>query len=280
MSHDNMIERLSAEDYAPDPSLVYVDLHKLHPIFDRLAYRANIILVGPKGIGKTLAVAAWAGANKVPIITADCSEDVRRSHLIGTFILRGQESPFVLGPLPTAIEIANEVGHCILCLEEINALTPQMQKVLNPLGDFRRKLEVPECKRVFSLKGGAKLWLCGTMNTSVYGGVYELNEDLKSRFRMFPLNYPNKGEEKGLLKQVLTVNGVDDKTIQNVLTLAHDTRQKSLDYSLSPRDVVQLIEDISVCGLEAALWMVTGKFEDTDRAYVKERIKSTFDVQV
>ena len=99
--------------------------------------RANMVLVGPKGIGKSLSVASYAAKVDSPVITFDCSEDVRRSHLLGMFVLRGNETPFVLGPLTTAFEIANETGRCILILEEINALSPQMQKVLNAPLDFR-----------------------------------------------------------------------------------------------------------------------------------------------
>jgi nitric oxide reductase NorQ protein len=276
---DVQIERLGAADHAPDTNLKYVDNYKLHALFDKIAFQSNVILVGPKGIAKTLSVATWAAKHEHPIVTFDCSEDVRRSHLIGMFILRGDESPFILGPITTAIEIANEVGRCILCLEEVNALTPQMQKVLNPIGDFRRKVEVPECKRVFRLKPNAKLWLCGTMNTSVYGGVYELNEDLKSRFRMLPLDYPNKGQEQRVVKEVVG-NGVPEKTVKDILQLAHETRQKALDYSLSTRDVVQIIEDIKVCGVEQALWLATGKFEGQERDFIKTRIESIFGCKV
>lgn len=270
-----VIDRLGAEDYAPDTSLTYIDHLQLHKLFDDISFRSNLILTGPKGIAKTLSVAAWAGKKQCPIVTFDCSEDVRRSHLIGMFTLRGDETPFVLGPIPTAIEIANEVGQCILCLEEINALTPQMQKVLNPIGDFRRKVEVPECKRVFRLNDGAKLWLCGTMNTSVYGGVYELNEDLKSRFRIVPLDYPPKNAEKKILSE-LGSDGVKSEDVTNVLTLAHETRQRSLDYALSTRDVVQILEDAQHCGLKTALWLASGKFEGQDRQYVEQRIESIF----
>lgn len=276
--NDIAVERLPSEAYAPDSTLVYEDVFSLHPLFDKVAFRSNLILVGPKGVAKTLSVASWAGQHKHPIVTFDCSEDVRRSHLLGMFTLRGDSSPFILGPLPTAFEIANEVGVCILCLEEINALTPSVQKMLNAACDFRRKIEVPECKRVFRLKEGVKLWVCGTMNTSVYGGVYQLNEDLKSRFRMLPVDYPEKGDETRIVKAVL--GDVKKDTIKDVLTLAHESRQKSLAYSLSTRDVVQIIEDIGICGVEGALRLASGKFEGSDREFFLTRVGSIFGVQV
>jgi MoxR-like ATPase len=273
------IERMTAQEYAPRQGLKFIDVFNLHGLYDGLAYRSNLILVGPKGIGKTLSFQTFAAKSKTPIITFDCSEDVRRSHLIGHHILRGDETPFVLGPLTTAFEIANEVGRCILVLEEVNGLSPQMQKVLNAQADFRRRIEVPECQKVFKLNEGAQLWLTGTMNTAVYGGVYALNEDLKSRFRLLALDYPRPSEEKEILNGVIdpaVLAKLEPKVIDRVIQLAIETRQKALEYALSPRDVQQIIEDIANVGLSKALRVLIGKFDGEDREAIKERLKSIF----
>lgn len=276
------IERLPASDYVPVKNLVYVDVFGLHDLYKDMAYRANLILVGPKGTGKTLSVASFAAKDEAAIITYDCSEDVRRSNLIGQNYIRGDETPFILGPLTTAFEIANETGKCILALEELNALTPQQQKLLNAVSDFRRKVEVPEAGRVFRLNEGAKLWLVGTMNTAVYGGVYALNEDLKSRFRMIDVNYPAPKDEKQVVLTTAMgkVTSLDPKVIEQVILLAHETRQKALEYALSTRDVVQIVEDIAYLGLEKAMRVAIGKFEGDDKSTVIERITSIFGIKL
>lgn len=272
-----MIEYLGAEHYEPKPDLHYVDINHLHEIYDKVAFRSHLALVGPKGVGKTLSIQAWCAGKGVPIVTFDCSEDVRRSNLIGAFILRGDQTPFVLGPLTTAIQIANDHGSCVLVMEELNALTPQMQKLLNSTTDFRRRIEVPEAQRVFTLKEGAKLWFTGTMNTSVYGGVYQLNEDLKSRLRLLPLAYPSETEEAALLKEILDI---DPKLAKKLVTLARDTRQGASEYALSTRDIVQIAEDADLVGLQRAMWMASGKFEDTGRGYFHERVRSIFKISL
>jgi len=193
--------------------------------------------------------------------------------------MRGNETPFVLGPLTTAVEVANEAGRCLLVLEELNGLTPQMQKVLNPLLDFRRRMEVPECGRVFELRPGAQLWVTGTMNSSAYGGVYALNEDLKSRFRMLALDYPEPEAERAIVASHFQ-GDLDEPLLAKVLLLAQETRQKALDYALSPRDVVQVLEDARAVGLQRALRLVLGKFEGADAETVRQRIHSIFHVKL
>lgn len=140
-------------------------------------------------------------------------------------------------------------------------------------------MEVPEAQKVFKLQPGKELWVTGTMNTAVYGGVYALNEDLKSRFRVISVDYPNPTSEKKILDAVLN-GGVRKEVVKQVMTLAHETRQASLDYALSPRDVVQLLEDIAALDLTRALRIVVGKFEGTDKATVRERITSIFKVDL
>lgn len=272
------IERLPSIVYRSNTDATkYSDVWGLHSLFDKMAFKSNLVLVGPKGVGKTLSFQSFAAKTSSPIVTFDCSEDVRRSNLLGMYVLRGDQTPFVLGPLTTAFEVANEVGSCILVLEEVNGLSPQMQKVLNPIADFRRRIEVPECGKVFELKSGAKIWLVGTMNTSAYGGVYALNEDLKSRFRMLSVGYPTPEEEQRII--MAHFGGiVDEVLMKKVMLLAQETRQKAMEYALSPRDVIQIIEDALLVGVDKSLRIILGKFEEDDQATIKSRVQSIFGI--
>ncbi len=270
-------ERLSATDYTPRKDLIYFDNKGMHELYDCVAFNGNHILVGPKGIGKSLSVQAYAHKISCPIITYDCSEDIRRSNLIGSYIIKGGETPFVLGPLPSAFEVANEAGQCILVLEEINSLLPTMQKILNPATDFRQRLEVPEIRRVFKLEPGKKLWIVGTMNPAIYSGVYSLNEDLKSRFRLIPLAYPKRMEETQILSTLLKGLTLPSGLIEKLVLLAHETRQNALEYALSTRDLVQIAEDTKAIGLSRALAMSCGKFEGEDIDAYKHRVESIFE---
>jgi len=111
------------------------------------------------------------------------------------------------------------------------------------------------------------------------GAVYSLNDDLKSRVRLIPLSYPNAEELRTIVTEAAQ-ELPEPRIVEHVLTLATETQTDALDYQLSPRDVVQILEDICWVGLEKALWIATGKFEEDDRAVIYERILSTFGVDL
>lgn len=155
-------------DFIAKDSPPYVDVHNLLDLFNTVAYHYNLLLKGPKGCGKSLAVDHFARISKTPKITMNCSEDSKEKHILGNFIIKqganGIESPWVLGSVAKAIDIANEYGRAILVFEEVNALTPQIQKQLNSLLDFRKCVDIGQLSRSFFLRENAFLWIVGTMN--------------------------------------------------------------------------------------------------------------------
>lgn len=276
-----------AAHHIPDSSLadLYEDVHNLHVYFDALAYEdeSNLILTGPKGIAKSLSVAAWAARASTPIITFNCSANDRDAQLIGHYILRGDETPFVLGPIPTAFKVANEHGRAVLLLEEINALDPSAQKLLNRSTDFHRDVEVSDAGVTLSLDEGCKLWIVATMNTAVYGGVFALNEDLKSRFNILNVGYPSLDQESQILKRRLkaVLETTKPSIVKSALNLALETRSdKSFAYALSTRDLVQFLTNVRRLGVERALRLLKGKFEDRDESLFKRRALSAFGVEL
>ena len=283
-----LTERIDTESYMLPEEFAdeeYVDVFNLHPLYEKMAFdpNSNVVLAGPKGIGKSVSVAAFAAKKGYPIVTFSCSEDAAKRDLYGQLTLRpGGNAPFVMGPITTAFDIANEVGHCVLVFEEINALSPACQKLLNPLCDFHRRIEVSAARRVFELENDAKLWVVGTMNASTYGGVYSLNEDLRSRLNIFPLGYPSLEDEKNILTTTMrdATKDVGQKTVNAVLRLAMETRKNEFEYALSTRDIVQILTNIRNVGLKPAMWIASGKFQDNDLNLFQARVKSAFKISL
>lgn len=271
-------------------NLKYVDTFDLLPMFQRLCFNPvtrtfdppNILLTGFKGNGKSLLFAHWAEVNQIPYLSLDCSEETRERHIKGGFVAKNGSTPFSMGTAANAIQVANEVGSAMLIFEELNALSPQRQKELNALTDWRKKIEVPELSWRLELAPHAKLFIGATMNPSgPYGGTYELNEDLKSRFVEIDMPYPPPGAEKRILKE-MTPDGVQipDEVLEKLVAIAKETRQEATGYALSPRDLVQFLHVFTRMGWEDALFLIGQKFANEDRVLVLKRIEDLTRVSV
>ena len=278
-----------AKDYLDIPNSPFVDVHGHlvnallltacgNKLYETLP---NILLNSPHGLGKSLLAVTFrtrlseqVGAD-IPMITVDCSQDTREQHLKGNLVGMGDETPFVLGPATDAINLANDMGCCILNLEEISALTPGSQKMLNSILDWRRSLEIPQLAKKFSLTEGARVLVWASMNPSAYGGVYTLNDDLRSRFREFRIPFPNQEQELEILKAVCSY--ADEALLENLTTLASQTRGDSLEYHFGTRDLVKFLEDAQrtqIIDLAAEINLLN-KFDGSERDTMADRIDAS-----
>lgn len=268
------------ELYVPHSS-IFVDVFNLFPEYEKFAFQdhGNLLLKGPKGNGKSLSIRSYAAEKHIPLVVVECSENTKDLQLIGRYVMIGRETNFILTGLPKAIKVANEVGRCILLLEEFNALTPQSQKLLNGVLQ-ERAIEVDALGKTYRLDQG-QVWFTGTMNPSIYGGTYELNEDLKSRVCEIEIDYPPNEFEKQIIKANLKTNPVSaDPMFQEIIDLtlrfAKESRQNAMGYSLSTRDVVRTLRMVLSNGLKTALQMVICKYEGEDRKTAIARLNSIF----
>lgn len=277
------VVRTSLEDTMYTRAPPYVDVFNLIPLYQKVMFKKNLLIKGPKGDGKSLSMVSFACHTQTPLITVPCSEDTKKKDLIGTFFIRGDETPFMLGGMATAIDIANEYGRAIIAFEEVNALTPQTQKQLNEFLDFRRSVSIPQIGRTYRLRDDANLWVVSMMNPSLYGGTYELNEDFRSRWVEVDLGYPTANQEMSVLEANIPIpDGVPSElyreVLRNCVSIASQTRDKTvgLSYALSTRDVVNLAGLIFLLGPDEALQLLSHKFEGKDHELMAKRISSTF----
>ncbi|EET90087.1 MAG: MoxR family ATPase [Candidatus Micrarchaeales archaeon] len=195
------------------------------------------MVYGPTGIAKTLSIeylaAAWNDRNKpaphssiIPLINVQCSRDSDAYSLIGHEVLENGVVKFQKGPLPIAIEEANKHGFAILVLDELSALTPEAQKILNPLFDERRAVIFGE--KAWFLNADSKLFIVATTNVigNGYGGINQINIDLMRRFiAKIALDFPTEIEEQKILEHFTKDVGL----IKNLIKLAQHTRKTDKD---------------------------------------------------
>ena len=274
------IRRSKAIDLIPDSDPNYKDIGLL-TILDKLAFKSALIMKGPKGAGKTLAIQEFAARNGYPIIRHDCTEDTSTRDFIGSFAAQGKSIFYALGAITTAIEVANEMGGAILILEEINSLSPGAQKMLNPIADYRQEISVAKIGKIFKVGPGKKIWVIGTMNPN-YSGTYSLNEDLRSRFAIFEVGYMKEDDEKDLLtthlknlREIEKLSSADTKVINGIMSLAQETRGNEMGYALSTRDLIRFLDNYyTFDSVDKPLKILEGKYDNDYLEALRARVAS------
>lgn len=290
----------------------YIEIaNELTHIRTTLQASENLVQYGPQGTGKTLSYEVVAAEEEIPCIQFDCSKDTKRSQLIAqtTFAVDpngNKKVEFIPSAIPKTILAANEYGSAMLVMEEINALAPNLQKMINQITDHRQAVEIPEAGTKVRLDDSASVMVGGTMNPSgITGGVFDLNDDLRSRFNEIKREFPTN--EK--LKDIMRVNGVSQKIgdegkvrnqiasfVQSVHSLAE---KQKVTYEFSPRDAVRLgtmwenyyryLDDVNDPGMNqsreslrlAIESSVEGKFRrDEETQLIQDQIEDCFAVSV
>jgi len=272
--------RLSAEDLVPSKDDCFVDVG-IVPTLEAIAWGDPLILKGPKGSGKTLAIEQFCAMVGAPRVRQNCNSETNTRDLIGTYGMQGDSVFFTLGTLTTAIEVANEDGACVLILEEINTLRPELHSALFSVADFRRSVEVPSLGKIFKVNPGVNFWIIGTMNPG-YGGTYHLNEALQSRFNFAEVNYMPEDKESSLLEDTFTSPPAlsERKLVKGLMTFAQESRSGEWDYALSTRDLVHLIRLHEKIGTPRMLRVLEAKFDPEHLEAIRSRVQSIFAVNL
>ena len=96
-----------------------------------------VMLKGPTGCGKTRFVQHMAHKLGRPLITVACHEDLTASDLVGRYLLKGQETVWVDGPLTVGVKHG-----AIVYLDEVVEARKDTTVIIHPLSDDRRVLPI------------------------------------------------------------------------------------------------------------------------------------------
>jgi len=230
-------EPINSEQFKP---FKWADYIQLEEEFDDIVSiiededQPNILLEADAGVGKTTMAYELGVKFNAKVVAYSCSSGTREGDLRGRTL--NTNGLFQLGYLIVAVEIANEEGICILYLDELNALEPELQKMLNSLLDDRRLINANS--KMFRINKGCKLIVIATMNPSSYAGTVPLNPDLRSRFCGLIMPFPTADH----LTKVVDWTGIPEDDVKNpLIQLATDVFQYKVhgdvDYVVTTRDL-------------------------------------------
>ena len=198
----------------------------------------DIILMGPKGTGKTAFPFAiskalkWQDPCKVDVYTIK-----RTTDLFGTDAASNGSTHFVRSSLLDYIEratISLEKGldsHFILLLDEINRVHAKVNESLHGLFDDTRQVTIPTAEGSKTIRLPSNFHTIGTMNTGAnYLGTHGLDEALKDRFA--PLTLKGMPLDYEVNKLVLETK-VGEKEAFHIVQIATLLRESSQSGQLS-----------------------------------------------
>jgi nitric oxide reductase NorQ protein len=194
-----------------------------------------VIIIGPKGTGKTSLVRDFAKNKNINLESINFSLRTRESHLVGTKTLTDGTVSFDEGLLIKSMKRGN-----MLYLDEINSAEADVLLRLDEALDDRRQIVLKESTgEVVKAKDG--WFVVATINPLSHSGTKELPPQLLSRFPVrIRLEYPPENIELEIVKK--HVSGNHDSEIIQAIKLANTLRQaaavEELFYSPSLRETI------------------------------------------
>jgi len=129
---------LDIQSLRVDREPFYAEVHGEVGLFTIAAQsKIPVMLKGPTGCGKTRFVQHMAYKLGRPLVTVACHEDLTASDLVGRYLLKGQDTVWMDGPLTVGVKHG-----AIVYLDEVVEARKDTTVIIHPLTDDRRLLPI------------------------------------------------------------------------------------------------------------------------------------------
>jgi len=179
------------------------------------AARLPVLLKGPTGCGKTRFVEymAWRLSSQ-PLSTVACHEDLTATDLVGRYLLSGDETVWMDGPLTSAVR-----NGAICYLDEVVEARKDTTVVIHALTDHRRVLPIEKKAEVLAAHEDFQLVI--SYNPGYQSVVKDLKPSTRQRFVSLEFDYPDVAAETQI---VAAESGVDAENAERLARIGEKTR--------------------------------------------------------
>ncbi len=264
------------EEYYITEEPFYLPLKDEVSLFEAAyAERIPVLLKGPTGCGKTRFLeymtyrmsqkeGSRPGSGKqrdgIPLITIACHEDLTASDLVGKYLLEGDTTRWVDGPLTRAVKSG---GICYL--DEVVEARKDTIVLIHPLADHRRSLYIE--KKGEMLEASDSFILVISYNPGYQSILKNLKHSTRQRFIAVEFTHPPKSIEAKIIAHEA---GVDAEIAGKLALLGEKIRnlkEQDLSEVISTRLLIyaarmirQGIPARRACEV-AAVWSITDDAE-------------------
>jgi len=231
-----VFEIRAMEEYVAREEPFYLPQSDEVEVFEA-AYEQKIpvLLKGPTGCGKTRFVEYMAyklgkplsimkGSHKdgsppfehqgLPLVTVACHEDLTASDLVGRYLLEGDSTQWIDGPLARAVK-----SGAICYLDEIVEARKDTTVLIHPLSDHRRMLPVEKRGQIIEAHEGFLLVI--SYNPGYQSALKDLKHSTRQRFIAMEFGYPCREAEQKIIAQE---SGVSDDVALDLAKLGEKVR--------------------------------------------------------
>lgn len=195
-----------------------------------------VLLKGPTGCGKTRFV-EYMAHTLIPqekegtpgnLITVACHEDLTGSDLVGRYLIKGDETVWIDGPLTQAVKAG------VICyLDEIVEARKDTIVLIHPLTDHRRILPVDKLGQV--LIAHEQFLLVISYNPGYQSAVKDLKHSTRQRFVALEFTYPNLEDEAQIVEKESGCNAESAMSLARLGEKIRHLRDHGLQEGVSTR---------------------------------------------
>jgi len=189
------------------------------------AARLPVLLKGPTGCGKTrfIEYMTWKLYRDTesprrqldaPLLTVACHEDLSATDLVGRFLLRGDATEWLDGPLTRAVR-----SGAICYLDEVVEARKDTTVIIHSLTDHRRMLPIDKTAEL--VPAHPDFLLVISYNPGYQSVLKDLKPSTRQRFVSFEFGYPDVEQEAAI---VAHESGIDSGMAERLAVIGEKTR--------------------------------------------------------